>query len=384
MPGIEVELTVVPNNIPIPVDGIIGKDFIKAHNCVLDYSTMTFTIRHAGSSTSLPINDDSLKTNYHTIPPRCEVIRHFRLITKSTTAQVVDKGDIFPGVFVTSIIINPQNCMLRILSTTSEAIEVKKILKLRTQNLSDFDIKPADKPTHHRTTILLDILAKNMPGHASESLYQLCSTYSDIFTLPDDPHSVNNDYKQSLQLSDKTPVYVKNYRLPHPQKTEIANQINDMLSKNIIQSSCSNYNSPIILVPKKSINGENNYRLWMDYRELNRRLLPDKFPLPRIEEVLDNLGRARYIYTLDLYAGFWQVPLNEDSKNFTSFYTGEGSFHFNALPFGLNIAPNSFARMMHMAFSGLDPATAFLYLDDIIFIGTSQEHHIKNLAKVTI
>lgn len=205
MPGIEVELTVVPNNIPIPVEGIIGKDFIKAHNCVLDYSTMTYTIRHAGSSTSLPINDDSLKTNYHTIPPRCEVIRHFRLITKSTTAQVVDKGDIFPGVFVTSIIINPQNCMLRILNTTSEAIEVKKILKLRTQNLSDFDIKPADKPTHHRTTILLDILAKNMPGHASESLYQLCSTYSDIFTLPDDPHSVNNDYKQSLQLSEKNP-----------------------------------------------------------------------------------------------------------------------------------------------------------------------------------
>lgn len=107
MPGIEVELTVVPNNFPIPVDGIIGKDFIKAHDCVLDYSTMTFTIRHAGSSISLPIIDDSLKNNYHTIAPRCEVIRHFRLISNRTKDQVVSKTEIFPGVFVASTIVNP-------------------------------------------------------------------------------------------------------------------------------------------------------------------------------------------------------------------------------------------------------------------------------------
>lgn len=153
-----------------------------------------------------------------------------------------------------------------------------------------------------------------------------------------------------------------------------------MFTKNIIEPSCSNYNSPIILVPKKSVNGEKNFKLCVDYRELNRRLIPDKFPLPRIDEVLDNLGRARYFSTLDLYAGFWQVPLNADSKNLTSFSTGEGSFRINVLPFGLNIAPNS--SMMHIAFSGLDPSTAFLYLDDIIVIGTSQEHHIKILEKV--
>lgn len=220
-----------------------------------------------------------------------------------------------------------------------------------------------------------------MPDHAHKSLLKLCTEYSDIFSLPTDPHSVNNFYKQTLQLSDTSPVYIKNYRQPHSQKPEISIQIKDMLSKNIIEPSCSNYNSPIILVPKKSTNGEKKYRLCVDYRELNRRLVPDKFPLPRMDEVLDNLGRARYFSTLDLYAGFWQVPLNEDSKNLTYFSTGEGSFRFNVLPFGLNIAPNSFARMMAIAFSGLDPATAFLYLDDIIVIGTSQEHHIKNLEK---
>lgn len=381
-PEINLTFTVVPDHFPIPVDGIIGKDFIKANNCALDYLTMTFTIRHDNRSVSLPIIDDSLNDIYHIIPPRCEVIRQFQLNTKSTSDQVVDKDEIFPGVFVASTIVDPQNCMLRILNTTSQPIELKRVLKLKTQKLSNFEITPADKPIKNRKSTLLNILAKNMPEHAPKSLLELCKSYSDIFALPDDPHSVNNFYEQSLQLSDKNPVYVKNYRLPHSQKTEISKQINDMLTKNIIEPSCSNYNSPIILVPKKSVNGEKNFRLCVDYRELNRRLIPDKFPLPRIDEVLDNLGRARYFSTLDLYAGFWQVPLNADSKNFTSFSTGEGSFRFNVLPFGLNIAPNSFARMMHIAFSGLDPSTAFLYLDDIIVIGTSQEHHIKNLEKV--
>lgn len=96
---------------------------------------------------------------------------------------------------------------------------------------------------------------------------------------------------------------------------------------------------------------------------------------------MDNLGRAKYFSTLDLYSGFWQVPLEEQSRNLTSFLTAEGSFRFNVLPFGLNVTPNSFARMMSIAFSGLDPATAFLYLDDIILVGASVEHHLKNLQK---
>lgn len=125
-----------------------------------------------------------------------------------------------------------------------------------------------------------------------------------------------------------------------------------MLTQKIIEPSTSSYNSTIILVPKKSTN------------------------------VSDNLGRAKYFSTLDLYSGFWQVPLEEQSRNLTSFSTAEGSFRFNVLPFGLNVAPNSFARMMSIAFSGLDPATAFLYLDDIIVVGASVEHHLKNLESV--
>lgn len=386
---IELEFTVVPANFPIPVDGIIGKDFIKYYKCSLDYFTNTFTVRHSSNLFDVPILDNTCHSNYHLIPPRCEVIRYFNLQTDKISDQVVSNQEIFPGVFIATSIVNPKCCFLKLLNTNSRSVEIKKILKLKTEDFSNY--KPLSQNSNknnvsqcNRPDLLDNILKSNIPSHAPESLINLCHKYSDIFHVPGDKHTVNNFYQQKLNLSDSTPVYIKNYRSPHALKEEISNQVTEMLTQKIIEPSTSSYNSPIILVPKKSTNGLKKYRLCVDFRQLNKRLIPDKFPLPRIDDVLDNLGRAKYFSTLDLFSGFWQVPLEEQSKNLTSFSTTEGSFRFNVLPFGLNVAPNSFARMMSIAFSGLDPATAFLYLDDIIVVGASVEHHLKNLEKVFI
>jgi len=81
-------------------------------------------------------------------------------------------------------------------------------------------------------------------------------------------------------------------------------------------------------------------------------------------------------------SGFHQIELDENSRNVTSFSTSNGSYRFTRLPYGLKIAPNSFQRMMTMAFSGLEPSQAFLYMDDLIVIGCSENHMIKNLTNV--
>lgn len=81
-------------------------------------------------------------------------------------------------------------------------------------------------------------------------------------------------------------------------------------------------------------------------------------------------------------SGFHQIELDEKSKRLTAFSTSNGHFEFNRLPFGLNISPNSFQRMMTIALSGLPPQCAFLYIDDIIVIGCSINHHLTNLEKV--
>lgn len=110
--------------------------------------------------------------------------------------------------------------------------------------------------------------------------------------------------------------------------------------------------------------------------------MADRFPLPRIDTILDQLGRAKYFSTLDLMAGFHQIPLEHESRKYTAFSTPSGHYAFTRLPFGLNISPNSFQRMMTIAMAGLTPECAFVYIDDIVVIGCSINHHINNLRRV--
>lgn len=220
-PEINAELSVVPSNFPIPVDGIIGKDFIKSYDCCLDYKTMSFSIRLGDKSIDVPIIDESFANPYHMIPPRCEVIKSFRLINNSAGDLVVSKQEVFPGLFIASAIVNPKNCFLRILNTNNRLVELKRVLRLNTDDLADFDIINVGSTNANRIPTLLNLISKNIPEHAPSSIKELCTSYADIFALPGDTHTVNNFYKQSLQLADISPVYVKNYRQPHSQKNRV-------------------------------------------------------------------------------------------------------------------------------------------------------------------
>lgn len=105
-------------------------------------------------------------------------------------------------------------------------------------------------------------------------------------------------------------MYIPNYKQIHAQAPEINRQVQNLLENEIIEPSVSHYRR---LVPKKSHN-EEKWRLVVDFRQLNKKLLPDKFPLPRINTILDQLGRAKYFTTLDLMSEFYQIPLEEQSK----------------------------------------------------------------------
>lgn len=193
---------------------------------------------------------------------------------------------------------------------------------------------------------------------------RLIEQNSDIFCTDNEKLTYNNFCSQHI----------------HSRGDEIAKQIQKLLGDDIIEPSVSSYNSPILLVPKKS--GDKKWRLVVDFRQLNKKLLADKFPLPRIDVILDQLGRAKYFSTLDLMSGFHQIRLDQESRKYTAFSAPNGHFHFKRLPFGLNISPNSFQRMMTIAMAGLNPECAFVYIDDIIVIGCSENHHFQNLTKV--
>jgi len=382
------DFQIVDSDFPIPCDGILGLDFIKQNNCNLDYyddgpSWCTIRPKHSKINITLEIFD-SPKNNILSLPARAEVIRKV-LVNSDENELLIPTQELVKGVYVGNTLVNKNNAYVRIINTTDKNIFLENYT-IQSESLKDYNVIEFNKQnnTKDRNKEILSKISRNCPAHQKEKLLQLCSNFTDIFALESDQITVNNFYKQKLRLKDNTPVFIKNYRLPHVHKPEIEKQITNMLQNDIIEPSTSEYNSPILLVPKKSIPNftDKKWRLVVDYRQLNKKLLSDKYPLPRIDDILDQLGRAKYFSCLDLVSGFHQIELEEDSRDVTSFSTSQGSFRFKRLPFGLKISPNSFMRMISLAFASLDPSKAFIYMDDIIVVGCSEAHMLKNLEEI--
>lgn len=374
---VEQSFQVVSPSFPIPTHGILGKDFLCDNDCVIDALTNELTVRLLDNEIVLPMLKP--KSSFITIPPRSQVIRKITLEVDQDV--VINNVEASPGVFIASSISSKSKPYVSILNVT----DVPQHL-----NVANIKYTPLTEFTSFKTNINSrnDLLqkslnSKNIPSSIKQEFISLCEEFSDIFHLPGDKLSCNNFYEQEIKPTDDTPVFQKNFKIPHAQKGEIDAQIQEMLNNDVIESSDSPYNHQIFLVPKKSEEGQpRKWRLVVDFRKLNEKILPDRYPIPRIDEILDNLGNAKYFSTLDMQSGFHQIPLKESSRKYTAFSTPTGHYQFKRLPFGINICPTSFQRMVNLAMSGLTPDICFLYLDDIIIVGRSEKNHLFNLRKV--
>lgn len=374
---------IVDDNFPIPTDGILGRDFFCTYKCSIDYDQWLLKFIFNNHSIELPIQD-SLDNGF-ILPTRCEIIRNISKLN-ITEEMVVLSEEIQPGVFCGNTIISPEKPYVKFVNTTNQPVHITnftpKIEPLRCYNI----VKTENKINYNQKVRIKKLIDKingsKIPEYAKDEFYKLISKFSDVFCLPEETLATNNFYSQNIELKDKVPVYIPNYKSIHSQNDEINSQIQKMLKDKIIEPSVSSYNSPILLVPKKSDDNTKKWRLVVDFRQLNKKVLEDKFPLPRIDTILDQLGRAKYFTTLDLMNGFHQIPLDEESRKFTAFSSNLGHFQYTRLPLGLNISPNSFQRMMNIAMAGLSPECAFVYIDDIVVIGCSIKHHFENLTKI--
>jgi len=183
--------------------------------------------------------------------------------------------------------------------------------------------------------------------------------------------------------ADTAPVNVRPYRLPERHKTEVNRQTQEMLKNKIIRTSVSQWNAPLLVVPKKAdASGKPKLRVVVDFRKLNDLTIGDSFPLPNITEILDQLGNAKYFTTLDLASGYHQIPMAEKDKQKTAFSTPYGHYEFNRMPFGLKNAPATFQRLMNSVLTGMQGLKCLVYLDDIVIYGASLEDHNKRLEEV--
>ncbi|CAM5105442.1 unnamed protein product [Natator depressus] len=201
---------------------------------------------------------------------------------------------------------------------------------------------------------------------------EMINRYQDVFSTK--PGQTTEAYHHII-TDPGAKVTLRPYQVPAAKREEIKAEVKRMLELGVIEESHSQWSSPIVLVPKP----DGTTRFCNDFSRLNE---ISKFHLiPRIDELVDRLGNARFLTTLDLTKGYWQIPLAKDAKEKMAFSTPEGLFQYTVLPFGLHGAPTTFQHLMDKL---LQPHISYAaaYLDDVIIHIPNWEAHLGKVEAV--
>src|ERR1700736_4762735 len=204
--------------------------------------------------------------------------------------------------------------------------------------------------------------------------------FKDVF--PDDLPSglpPNREIDHRIELEPgQNPTSRPTYRMSQPEMDELKKQLSELMDKGYIQESKSPYGAPVIFVKKK----DGTMRMCIDYRALNKITIKNKYPLPRIDELLDRLQGAKYFSKIDLRSGYHQVRIHEDDIPKTAFRTRYGHFEYLVMPFGLTNAPATFMHLMQMIFSNHLDDFVIVFLDDILIFSKTKAEHEQHIRQV--
>ena len=269
-----------------------------------------------------------------------------------------------------------------LLQGTKRFLKKQRKVKNHTELLSAIQIKKAAKRKEHLFLVVIqDTDNKNLEEENEDlNLKITLDEFQDVFPddLPDGlPPSREIDHEIEI-IPGSEPPFRPIYRLSQLELTEMKNQVTELLRKGFIQPSKSPYGAPILFVRKK----DGTMRMCIDYRALNKITIKNRYPLPRIDDLLDKLNGAKYFSKIDLRSGYHQIRIAQKDVSKTAFRTRYGHFEFNVLPFGLTNAPATFMRAMHEIFHDLLDSCVVIYLDDILIFSRTKEQHIQDIKKV--
>ncbi|XP_028173660.1 uncharacterized protein LOC114362443 [Ostrinia furnacalis] len=235
-------------------------------------------------------------------------------------------------------------------------------------NLTEYDCSPACTINY----------GSQLSTEHKHKLDTLLTEFKDCFSSGMHDLGFTTETEMVIQLKDSDPVVYRPYRLSFSERRKVQDMIDEMVDCGIVRHSSSPYASPIVLIKKKT----GDLRLCVDYRALNSKTKRDHYPLPRIDDLLDQLSGQTIFTTLDLASGYHQIPIASESIERTAFVTPDGQYEYTRMPFGLANAPAVFQRLIHKVLGKAGIKHTIVYMDDILIPSKSIDEGLDRLKDV--
>lgn len=359
-------------------DALLGTSDLQKLGAKIDYENHTLEIRDLKIPFILEYSKTKLKPN--------------KIMAKNSIKIPVslENGDVLlPEInftqFSTPECIAQANngfCSIPISESIENDVEINFSERIPVKSIFETEITTPSL-TNQNFKLAKNIQTSHMNSEEKKEILKLCSRFKNIFYDGNFDLSFSNTVKHKIRTKDEEPVYVKSFRHPHHMKKIIQEQIQKLLDDKIIRPSVSPYSAPIWIVDKKNdASGQKKYRMVIDYRRLNEKTVEDKYPLPRIEEILDNLGKSCYFSTIDMAKAFHQIEMDPESIEKTAFTVNNGHYEYVRMPYGLKNGPSTFQRVMDNILKEYLHKFCFVYMDDIIIFSKSLQEHISHLKLI--
>ena len=383
---------------------IIGVDFMLSHKVKIDFDTQTLCFKDTKQEICTFKANTGLARSLLTvtIPPQHETNISIK-ISKRNSGDIVllEPNDEIQGLNLMSakclVKINKGKAVIRVLNPTKKSvtihaskvlatvsdIEIESIQELNDAPTNDANIHAIDTENNKtKTRIDFDLKNSDLTQEQKQKLFTFLNGNRDVFATSLSELGHSKIYKHKIETyRDAKPVKRPFYHQSPPVEKEISRHVEEMERHNLIKPSNSEYHSPVVLVKKKQ---SGQWRFCCDYRLLNKQTIPMSFPLPRLECVFDTLGesQANIFSSLDLYSGFHQIEMDEETRHKSAFITRNGVYEWLRLPFGLRNSPVSFQMIMTQVLRGLNWKFVLVYVDDILIFSKTFEEHLRHLEQV--
>jgi hypothetical protein len=262
----------------------------------------------------------------------------------------------------------------------------KEVVLQGDEEAGDAKVKPVTGSQLHKwvkgndiwALVVLEEVSADQGVQQQGDLQQLLQEFGDVFEVPSQlPPARVYDHHIPL-VPGAVPVNSRPYRYSPLHKDEIERQVAALLKAGLIVPSVSPFASPVLLVKKK----DSTWRFCVDYRKLNSLTIKNRFPMPLVEEILDELAGTKYFSSLDLTAGYHQIRMGEGDEHKTAFKTHQGHYQFRVMPFGLTNAPATFQCAMNSVLAPFLRKFVMVFIDDILVYSATWEEHLAHIKMV--